>query len=420
VFRAKRWHNVPQNGGHKAMTTSVTGWVGRAADLFRAHRYDALAHERLRFRALLLIAVTKLCTIFGGNWDVQWHLSIGRDTLWIPPHVLALAAYASGAAVLLAALFYEKYLDRAGVKLEHVVRVRGLRAPGAYYGLFLGYLGITLATGGDELWHRAFGLDATLWSPPHLAIMFSSLLIDLSLMLGLSASAARLGLRCTPRSPFFWGVLLTGAFTFEAVNFQATEAFVAGFRVHGVGVYGILYPILVGALFPFPLTMVIKISRRYWIAILVCLVGIAIQYTGTALAALGFAILHPVSGMEEFIATHPDSTIALARQLITLSGYSGLVGPAQAWAMWLSAPPLLLVSLLHWWPWARRNTWSAAVVYSAAVVPVAYLAIQQVPVMRAYGTTAGDLALGVLLAVLGGLGSSRAGEWLARFGEAEA
>ena len=26
--------------------------------------------------------------MIGGSWDIAWHMSIGRDTFWTPPHIL--------------------------------------------------------------------------------------------------------------------------------------------------------------------------------------------------------------------------------------------------------------------------------------------------------------------------------------------
>ena len=26
--------------------------------------------------------------MIGGSWDISWHMSIGRDTFWTPPHIL--------------------------------------------------------------------------------------------------------------------------------------------------------------------------------------------------------------------------------------------------------------------------------------------------------------------------------------------
>ncbi|HEY5670892.1 MAG TPA: hypothetical protein VIS10_12925, partial [Anaerolineales bacterium] len=52
-----------------------------------ARPVDAVAHERLRLRLLFAVAILKLLNFIGGAWDIQWHVAIGRDSLFIPPHL---------------------------------------------------------------------------------------------------------------------------------------------------------------------------------------------------------------------------------------------------------------------------------------------------------------------------------------------
>jgi len=47
------------------------------------------------------------CGLVGGQWDISWHLSIGRDTFWTPAHILiqltgVLAGIACGYMILTA------------------------------------------------------------------------------------------------------------------------------------------------------------------------------------------------------------------------------------------------------------------------------------------------------------------------------
>src|SRR5438552_16805130 len=47
-----------------------------------------LARRRV---ALWGIVVGKLVGGWGVQWDIQWHVQIGRDSFWIPPHVMTYA-----------------------------------------------------------------------------------------------------------------------------------------------------------------------------------------------------------------------------------------------------------------------------------------------------------------------------------------
>ncbi len=383
---------------------------------FPAPDASPAAHEQFRFRVLVAIALLKLGNLFGGIWDIQWHVAIGRDSLWIPPHLLVLAAFASGLGLVITALVHETRLARSGVHLEGTTRLGPIYAPPALFGVFLGFVGALLSGGFDELWHEIFGIDVTLWSPPHLAIMLCTMIVDYSLLMGLAASAARMGWKFEPRRAFFWAFILVGAYTFEAVNFQMAQAFIVSFHAQGAGLIGLLFPILVGALFPMSLLLILGLSRRFWIAVPIFLLTLVLEYIGVGLASAGFAILRPVSVVEDFVRANPDSTIALARQFARAIGFGGLIGFEQAWTMMLSGVPLGLVSLMQLWPWAKRRIWMAAPVYAASLVLTSYLWFQLIPTLRGYRIAWYDVAIGMALAAMVGLIFGAIGLWLTRLG----
>src|SRR6185312_17266122 len=64
----------------------------------------------------------------GGQWDVAWHRSIGRDTFWTPAHM---AIYACGviAAIICGYLIFATTFGRSEEKKAASVNVLGLRAP---------------------------------------------------------------------------------------------------------------------------------------------------------------------------------------------------------------------------------------------------------------------------------------------------
>lgn len=376
-------------------------------DLLVRERYtlqvDASAHERLRLKVLFIVAILKLFNFIGGAWDIQWHVEIGRDSLWIPPHMLVFFAFTTGLVVSLILIVYETYLARAGQPLAHSLRLGPLYAPGAAFGIVLGYLLALLSGVLDELWHEIFGIDATLWSPPHLSIMLSTMVVDFSLMLGIAASARRLGYGFNLKSPLFWGLVLTGAYAFESVNFQMGEAFIVGYRHGGVGLYGLFFPILVGIFLPLSMIVLIRLAKRYWVVLLALGLTLLLQYLATGVAAAGFAILKPVSVIDEYVLLNPESTAAKAREFAGLLGFNGLIGFHQAWTMTLCALPLALVALLELVPLARRYTLMAAPVFSISMVLFSYLLYQQKPLLRGYPITPLDLLLACGISALGGL-----------------
>lgn len=377
------------------------------------HSLDAVTHERLRLRYLFGVAILKLFNFIGGAWDIQWHIEIGRDSLFIPPHMLVIYAFIGGVALVISLIAYETALAANGQAQPHAVRVGPLRAPAAAFGILFGYSAALAFGGFDEWWHRTFGIDATLWSPPHLLIMFATVIVDFSLLLGITSSARRLGYHLTWKSPLTWGVVLIGAYAFESVNFQMGEAFIIGYRNDGVGLFGLLYPLLVGIFMPLSLLMLIQVTRRFWIGLPVLGLTLIFQYLATGIAALGFAILQPVSVIDEYVRLNPESTAAVSREFARLLGFNGLIGFHQAWTMSLAAAPLTLVALLHFSPWARRHPLVAAPVFSAGMVLFSFLWFEQIPALQNYPVTGWHVLQAVCLSALGGLVFGRLGLYLA-------
>jgi len=99
--------------------------------------------------------------------DVAWHVGRGRDEeLFTAPHtmiVLGLAGIAASAVVGITVATWQRVDTR--------LRIGNLRIP--YSLVPLGLLGSCALVGFplDELWHRAYGVDVTMWSPTHLLMI---------------------------------------------------------------------------------------------------------------------------------------------------------------------------------------------------------------------------------------------------------
>ena len=112
------------------------------------------------FGTLGLVAV--FAGLFGVYWDVGHHATLGRESFWIPPH---LPIYA-GTAVFFYASFCGLLLAR-----RRAGSLRAALAGRAGQGFAVAMLGSTVQVSAaplDDLWHRLYGLDVTVWSPPHL------------------------------------------------------------------------------------------------------------------------------------------------------------------------------------------------------------------------------------------------------------
>ena len=129
----------------------------------------------------------------GGQWDVSWHRSIGRDTFWTPAHM---AIYACGVIAAIVGLYL--VLTATFGRSAYAARLRaasvevfGLHAP---LGVFVaGWGGVAMLTSApfDNWWHNAYGLDVKIISPPHALLILGIRAIDVGMMLLILAAMNR-------------------------------------------------------------------------------------------------------------------------------------------------------------------------------------------------------------------------------------
>ena len=124
--------------------------------------------QRVPWYAWLSLATTA-AAVSGEHWDISWHMSIGRDTLWTPPHLMIQAA------ALLSAIVFGWFIIRTTSShdpeiIGNSVRIFGLRAPiGAFIAAW-GAATMAASVPFDNWWHNAYGLDVRILSPPHLVL----------------------------------------------------------------------------------------------------------------------------------------------------------------------------------------------------------------------------------------------------------
>src|SRR3954451_7501273 len=169
-----------------------------------------------------MLGISLLTAVFGMYWDISLHIDNGRDPgpLANPAHYFILVGLfgvlASG--VLSVALTGDEKPSKSAVRLPN-----GWWAPlGSIMIMTCGAVSL-LAFPLDDVWHRLFGQDVTLWGPTHLLLIggasFSILgqwVLDVE-----GGKAAKNPAR--EGSPFMWvrnvslvGSLLVGLSTFQA------------------------------------------------------------------------------------------------------------------------------------------------------------------------------------------------------------
>ncbi|ORW85165.1 hypothetical protein AWB92_27060 [Mycobacterium sp. IEC1808] len=140
-------------------------WLTRIADKMgeKFHRPNWVALPVLIFTTFII------CALFGFIWDVSWHIGNGRDPgpLANPAHYfIIIGLFGIFVAGMLAIVLP---FDRPGPAAVRITRnwyapVGGILMAGC--GLYA-MIGFPL----DDIWHRIFGQDVTLWGPTHLMMI---------------------------------------------------------------------------------------------------------------------------------------------------------------------------------------------------------------------------------------------------------
>ena len=155
---------------------SLTGFFFRqvADSLERATGFPGWAMAGA-LTGLLMLGVA----VMGFYWDVAWHYDFGRDKdLFTPSHVMILVG--------LGGLFFSALVTILFASIEGVPTRFGagpVRVPLPAVLLTVFGIGGVTAFPLDALWHEAYGVDVTLWSPTHLQLMTGGALATLAVWL---------------------------------------------------------------------------------------------------------------------------------------------------------------------------------------------------------------------------------------------
>ncbi|HKV38979.1 MAG TPA: hypothetical protein VJX67_07190, partial [Blastocatellia bacterium] len=138
--------------------------------------------------------------IVGGQWDISWHMTIGRDTFWTPAHMAiylgGVVAGVSSGWVVLKTTFRGTAAERA-----QGVRLWGFTGPlGAFFCIWGAFAMLTSAPF-DNWWHNAYGLDTEILSPPHVVVALGIAAIQVGAMIVTVALQNRCQLHNDSASP---------------------------------------------------------------------------------------------------------------------------------------------------------------------------------------------------------------------------
>ena len=364
----------------------------RASDLpFEAVRVPAEAVS-LKRAALWALLASKVVAGWGVQWDIQWHVVIGRDSFWIPPHLMTYAGVSAAVILSFGMLLLETWRGTGAVRVLGLSGSRGFQL--AAWGMAVTVLAAPI----DDLWHRLFGIDVTLWSPPHLMGILGVVIngwacLIIAREVYSAGSAGRLA-----------AMIVTGAGLYGSLHLVIDPTFRLAYLYGGVRFYS--FAILAAFFLALALVPMARLAKSRWAPVAALVVVALVGMVGLRIARLGFDIIQPVSVIEEEIAKDPTSPIAVANITARKNGFPpGRIGGLPLLIMGLI--PVVAMSLVD----PRRRPVAATVAYGLLLFIVGGWRIAGLPALApmapGLGPTAVAFVLTVLTAVAGGFAARR-------------
>jgi len=345
--------------------------------------------------ALWVLLAGKLLGAWGLTWDIQWHLLIGRDTFWIPPHVMMYGSVTAGLVVAFAVLALDTVADHRGARPRGAVTILGLTStPGVHLAVW-GVALLILAAPIDDLWHRLFGLGVTLWSPPHLLGLLGSAINTIgTLVLATEAYPARSRARLA-------ALLLGGGLLYGGIRVVLEPSWLTAYTRGGVAFH--TFAILGALVLPLALVPSARLIDRRWAPVAVVLVAVVISLLGEQIARVGFAVVQPESVIGEEIQKDPTSPIALAAAIRAKNRGAGIPMAVRLLLPVLAAAVMAAVD-------PRRRPALACVAYGVALLALYGWSTSHSPAFTPLVPSATETAAALAITVL----ASLAGAVLAR------
>jgi hypothetical protein len=240
-----------------------------------------------------LVLAVSLVTL-GGQVDVSWHRSIGRDTFWTPPHMMVYACGLIAGVICAWFILATTFGNRPDLRATSV-SLFGLRAPLGIFVTAWGGLMMLYSAPVDNWWHNAYGLDVRVASPPHILLLSGTAAVGLGTLL---LAAAHMNRRLSAPSQSVSSIEVGST---NLTHYQNLFLFVGALAVIHLMSYSMGYtfdtrlhqskPYLVMSTgVPFALGALATAARRRWTATL-----IATVYTVFMLALVWGLPLIPAS-----------------------------------------------------------------------------------------------------------------------------
>jgi hypothetical protein len=228
--------------------------------------------EPNRFRMLAGIPVLfgVFLSLMGLAWDINWHDDVGPDTFFTLPHTFLYGGVAIAGLVCLYVVLRSTLSYQRGQsifpesQLIHIWPV--FRAPLGFIIAGFGAAMFLMFGAYDELWHRVFGFDVTLISPPHQGLLLS-VVVSMIGAISIFAGAKNTEHKITGK---MLGVSAGVAILFSFLPFILVV-------IQEIVPYPNAFELSIAAMFTLGLLMASSITKRIGTATLVALVATLIR-----------------------------------------------------------------------------------------------------------------------------------------------
>ena len=350
--------------GATAAAAVATALIALLISWHRSGRIDWLARGAAAARRatglpewaalpVLVLNVSLLTAVLGMYWDISLHIDNGRDPgpLANPAHYLILVGlYGVLLAGVLSAVLAADRPSRTAISLG-----AGWWAPVG--GALIAVCGAFALSGFplDDLWHRLFGQDVTLWGPTHLMLIGGASLATLGALALQSEAIGELG-RDPERSRRGAGVLirrslLAGSFLVALSTFQGEFDFgVPQFRE-------VLQPVLIMLAAGIGL-----VTARIYLG-----------RGGALMAVLGFLVIRGLVALMVGVVwgqTTPHFPLYLAEAVLVEAAFAGAARRSPVATGAIAGVLIGTVGLAAEWGWSHvwmPLPWTASLLPEAAI-----------------------------------------------------
>jgi hypothetical protein len=124
------------------------------------------------------LLVISLVGLLGGDWDIQWHATVGRDRTFTPPHDMILIGLALIGIVALINILVETRWGGHNHELEQNSTdfLGMIQSSLGSYIVGFGAVCSAVAFPLDTYWHSLYGIDVSLWAPFHTMLYMGGVL----------------------------------------------------------------------------------------------------------------------------------------------------------------------------------------------------------------------------------------------------